>query len=126
MPKCAPRYDVFDLKQPPQPRRLKMIMPMLSRKTFATKSLKLFVWDVWLHSQIVCCNVRLPCLLLIRCIWLNLYHTAVRRFFGLHSLAKNYTFDSTDCISFFKMLNSTFNFKLRWSSPFLFRWVLIK
>ena len=24
------------------------------------------MWDVWFHSQIVCSNVRLPCLLLIR------------------------------------------------------------
>ena len=26
-----------------------------------------FLWDVWFHSQIVCCKIRLPCLLLIRC-----------------------------------------------------------
>ena len=44
-----------------------MIMTMLSHKAFATNSLNLtFVWDVWFHSQIVCSNIRLPCLLLIR------------------------------------------------------------
>ena len=44
-----------------------MIMPILSRKTFATNSLKLnFLKDVWFHSPIVCSNVPLPCLLLIR------------------------------------------------------------
>ena len=37
-PKCAPRYDVFGLLQPPQPWRSKMIMPFLSLKTFATSS----------------------------------------------------------------------------------------
>ena len=36
---------------------VKIILPMLSGKTF--------VWDVWFHSQIVCCKIWLPYLLLI-------------------------------------------------------------
>ena len=40
---------------------------MLSRKAFVTNSLNyLFLWDVWFGGQIVCYNIRLPCLLLIR------------------------------------------------------------
>ena len=35
--------------------------PMLSRKTFATNSLKqTFVWDVWFHHQIVYTNIEHP------------------------------------------------------------------
>ena len=45
-----------------------MIKPMLSSKAFATNSLnQTFLYDVWFHSQIVCSNVRLPCILTIRC-----------------------------------------------------------
>jgi len=40
VPKCAPMGDVFGLYQPSQPQRSKMIMPILSRKIFATNSLK--------------------------------------------------------------------------------------
>ena len=35
-----------------------MIMPMLSGKIFATNSVETFVWDVWIHSQIVCCKIE--------------------------------------------------------------------
>ena len=36
-----------------------MTMPMLSRKAFATNSLKqTFVWDVWFYSQIVCSKTQ--------------------------------------------------------------------
>ena len=42
-------------------------MPMLPPKTFATISLKqFFLWDVWFVGQILCFNIRLPCLLLVR------------------------------------------------------------
>ena len=42
-------------------------MPMLSRKAFATISLKqFFLWDVWFGGQIVYSNIWLPFLLLIR------------------------------------------------------------
>ena len=40
MSKCAPIYDVFGFYQPPQPQRSKMIMPMLSRKTFAANTIE--------------------------------------------------------------------------------------
>ena len=40
VPKCALRYDVVGLQKPLQPQWSKMIMPMLSRKAFATNSLK--------------------------------------------------------------------------------------
>ena len=36
-------------------------MPMSSRKTFATNSLKkTFVWDVWFHHQMVYSNIEHP------------------------------------------------------------------
>ena len=38
-----------------------MTMPILSRKTFATNSLKLtFVWDVWFLGQIVYFKIEPP------------------------------------------------------------------
>ena len=40
VPKCESKYDAFGLQQPLQPHWSKMIMSMLSRKVFATNSLK--------------------------------------------------------------------------------------
>ena len=49
-----PPRGVFGLSQPPLPLSSKVNMPLSSHKTFATNSLKYtFVWDVWLHGQIV-------------------------------------------------------------------------
>ena len=38
-----------------------------NRSCHATNSLKWnFLWGLWFHNQIICCNVRLPCRLLVR------------------------------------------------------------